>query len=105
MRRRRRLGIETVVRKRHKTGFAMRLEAVILPELGTSPDVEIVISHWFAARGDEVWEGERLVEIRVGPATVDIPAPATGRLTEIRGLEDDRGMAECRARRRRGEGR
>ena len=32
----------------------MRLEAVILPDLGTGPDVPIVVSHWFAGRGDEV---------------------------------------------------
>ncbi len=68
----------------------MRLEAVILPDLGTGPDVPIVVSHWFAARGDEVWEGDRLVEVLVGPATFDVPAPTSGRLAEIRGREDDR---------------
>lgn len=67
----------------------MRLEAVILPDLGTGPDVPIVVSHWFAAKGDEVWEGDRLVEILVGPATFDVPAPVTGRLAEIRQREDD----------------
>ena len=68
----------------------MRLEAVILPDLGTGPDVPIVVSHWFAAQGDQVWEGDRLVEVLVGPAaTFDVPAPATGRLAEIRGEEDD----------------
>jgi|SRR5579883_2696905 len=68
----------------------MRLEAVILPDLGTGPDVPIVVSHWYAARGDEVWEGDRLVEVLVGPATFDVPAPVDGRLAEIRGFEDDR---------------
>jgi pyruvate/2-oxoglutarate dehydrogenase complex dihydrolipoamide acyltransferase (E2) component len=68
----------------------MRLAAVILPDLGTGPDVPIVISHWFAARGDRVWEGERLVEVLVGPATFDVSSPASGRLAEIHGLEDDR---------------
>lgn len=72
-----------------QSGFAMRLEAVILPELGTGPDKPIVISHWFAARGDEVWEGDRLVEVVVGPATFDVPSPRTGRLAKIRGKEDD----------------
>ena len=67
----------------------MRVEAVILPELGTGPDEPIVISHWFAERGDEVWEGDRLVEVLVGPATFDVPSPTTGRLAEIRGREDD----------------
>ena len=68
----------------------MRLEAVILPELGTGPDEPIVVSHWYAGPGDEVWEGDRLVEILVGPATFDVPAPASGRLAEVRGHEDDR---------------
>lgn len=67
----------------------MRLAAVILPDLGTGPDVPIVVSHWFAARGEEVWEGDRLVEVLVGPATFDVPAPVSGRLAEIRGQEDD----------------
>lgn len=73
-----------------QTGFAMRLEAVILPDLGTGPDEPIVVSYWFAARGDEVWEGDRLVEVLVGPAIFDVPAPRTGRLARIRGREDDR---------------
>ncbi len=67
----------------------MRLEAVILPELGTGPDMPIVVSHWYAGRGEFVWEGDRLVEILAGPLTFDVPAPATGRLVEIRGREDD----------------
>jgi pyruvate/2-oxoglutarate dehydrogenase complex dihydrolipoamide acyltransferase (E2) component len=68
----------------------MRFAAVVLPDLGTGPDVAIVVSHWFAARGDKVWEGERLVEVLVGAATFDVPSPASGRLAQIRGREDDR---------------
>jgi pyruvate/2-oxoglutarate dehydrogenase complex dihydrolipoamide acyltransferase (E2) component len=71
----------------------MRLAAVVLPNLGTGPDTPIVVSHWFAARGDRVWEGERLVEVLVGPATFDVSSPASGRLAEIRGWEDDRVVA------------
>jgi pyruvate/2-oxoglutarate dehydrogenase complex dihydrolipoamide acyltransferase (E2) component len=76
-----------------ETGFTMRLAAVVLPDLGTGPDTPIVISHWFAARGDRVWEGERLVEVLVGPATFDVSSPASGRLAEIHGWEDDRVVA------------
>ena len=72
------------------TGFAMRLEAVLLPELGTGPAEPIVVSHWYAARGDRVWEGDRLVEVLVGPATFDVSSPSTGRLAAIHGREDDR---------------
>lgn len=67
----------------------MRLEAVLLPELGTGAHEPILISHWYADPGDVVWEGDRLVEVLVGPATFDIPVPATGRLAEIREEEDD----------------
>jgi pyruvate/2-oxoglutarate dehydrogenase complex dihydrolipoamide acyltransferase (E2) component len=67
----------------------MRVAAVTLPDLGTSPDTPIVVSYWFAVRGEKVWEGERLVEVLVGPATFDVPAPATGRLAEICAREDD----------------
>lgn len=68
----------------------MRFEAVTLPDLGTGPDVPIVVSLWFAAQGEEVLEGDRLVELLVGPATFDVPAPTTGRLAEIHCEEDDR---------------
>lgn len=68
----------------------MRLEAVILPELGTGPHEPILISHWYADPGDVVWEGDRLVEVLVGPATFDVAVPTTGRLAEILGHEDDR---------------
>ena len=68
----------------------MRHAAVILPDLGTGPDVPIVVSYWFASPGEEVWEGERLVEVLAGPATFDVPAPVTGRLVRIHGRGDDR---------------
>jgi pyruvate/2-oxoglutarate dehydrogenase complex dihydrolipoamide acyltransferase (E2) component len=68
----------------------MRHAAVILPDLGTGPDVPIVISYWFASPGELVWEGERLVEVLAGPATFDVPSPVTGRLVKIHGQEDDR---------------
>src|SRR5271168_287777 len=82
-----------MVTREDETGISMRLAAVVLPDLGTGPDVPIIVSHWFAARGDRVWEGERLVEVLVGPATFDVPSPASGHLAEIRGWEDDRVVA------------
>lgn len=52
---------------------------IVLPELGAAP---AVLSVWFAEPGDEVYEGDRLVEVLVRGATFDVPAPATGRLVE-----------------------
>jgi pyruvate/2-oxoglutarate dehydrogenase complex dihydrolipoamide acyltransferase (E2) component len=59
---------------------------VVLPELGAVP---VRLSAWFADPGEEVFEGDRLVEVLVNGATFDVPAPATGRLTEKRALPDD----------------
>jgi pyruvate/2-oxoglutarate dehydrogenase complex dihydrolipoamide acyltransferase (E2) component len=80
----------SMLANRPARGSPMRLEAVILPELGTGPAEPIVVSHWYAARGDRVWEGDRLVEVLVGPATFDVSSPSTGRLAAIHGREDDR---------------
>jgi pyruvate/2-oxoglutarate dehydrogenase complex dihydrolipoamide acyltransferase (E2) component len=60
---------------------------IVLPELGAAP---AVLSVWFADPGDEVYEGDRLVEILVRGATFDVAAPATGRLTEKRAWPNDR---------------
>ena len=57
---------------------------VILPDIGAGP---VVLSAWFADPGDQVFEGDRLVEVLVGGATFDVSAPATGRLTEKRARE------------------
>jgi len=72
-----------------QAGVAMRFEAVTLPDLGTGPGAPIVVSHWFARPGEAVWEGERLVEVVVGPSSFDVPSPATGQLAEVRCREDD----------------
>jgi pyruvate/2-oxoglutarate dehydrogenase complex dihydrolipoamide acyltransferase (E2) component len=50
---------------------------IVLPELGTHP---VRLSVWFAEPGDTVYEGDRLVEVRIGGATFDVSAPASGRL-------------------------
>jgi pyruvate/2-oxoglutarate dehydrogenase complex dihydrolipoamide acyltransferase (E2) component len=63
----------------------MRAE-IRLPELGATP---VVLSVWFADPGDLVYEGDRVVEVRVGAATFDVAAPATGRLAEKLQLPND----------------
>jgi pyruvate/2-oxoglutarate dehydrogenase complex dihydrolipoamide acyltransferase (E2) component len=54
--------------------------------LGAAP---VRLSVWFAEPGDLVFEGDRLVEVLVGGATFDVPAPATGRLAEKRAWPND----------------
>jgi pyruvate/2-oxoglutarate dehydrogenase complex dihydrolipoamide acyltransferase (E2) component len=60
---------------------------IVLPELGAAP---AVLSVWFADPGDEVYEGDRLVEILVRGATFDVASPATGRLQEKLAWPNDR---------------
>ncbi len=62
------------------------LTEVVLPDLGVQT---ARLSVWFADPGDRVYEGERLVEVRVGGATFDISAPASGRLAERFALPPD----------------
>jgi pyruvate/2-oxoglutarate dehydrogenase complex dihydrolipoamide acyltransferase (E2) component len=57
-----------------------------LPELGAVP---VVLSVWFADPGDVVFEGDRVVEVRVGAATFDVAAPVTGRLAKKLRLPND----------------
>jgi pyruvate/2-oxoglutarate dehydrogenase complex dihydrolipoamide acyltransferase (E2) component len=64
----------------------MRAE-ILLPDLQAGPTT---LSVWFADLGELVFEGDRLVEVLVGGATFDVPAPATGRLVEKRALTNDR---------------
>lgn len=59
---------------------------IILPDLGILP---VRLSVWFADAGEEVIEGDRLVEVLVGGATFDVPAPASGRLARKHALPDD----------------
>ena len=47
------------------------------------------LSVWFVRVGDAVMRGERLVEILVEGATIDITAPVTGRLAERHAQPDD----------------
>lgn len=52
---------------------------VIMPEVGVPA---ATVSVWFVALGERVYEGDRLVEILIDSVTIDVPAPATGKLIE-----------------------
>lgn len=55
---------------------------VTLPELAEGVN-EATISYWHFEEGDEVEEGEDLVELTTDKATFNIPAPTSGILSEV----------------------
>ncbi len=59
---------------------------IVLPDLG-SPRVKF--SLWYVQRGDMVYEGDRVAEVSIPGAIVDVQSPATGKLIEKRTHPND----------------
>ena len=59
-----------------------------VPALGESV-TEATVAKWFKAPGDAVAADEMLVELETDKVTMEVPAPAAGRLAEIRVAEDE----------------
>ena len=55
---------------------------IVMPQLGNEIE-EAQIDQWLKAVGDEVKEGEQIVVITTPKLTMEIEAPASGRLKEI----------------------
>jgi pyruvate/2-oxoglutarate dehydrogenase complex dihydrolipoamide acyltransferase (E2) component len=55
---------------------------VVLPKWGMGID-EGTIVQWLKAEGDEVTQGEPIVEIETAKATQAVEAPTSGRLSKI----------------------
>ena len=66
----------------------MSLVPLQMPQLGTEV-TEAQIDLWHHAVGDDVAEGDPLVTITTPKVTMDLEAPATGRLAEILVPEDE----------------
>jgi pyruvate/2-oxoglutarate dehydrogenase complex dihydrolipoamide acyltransferase (E2) component len=64
---------------------------VTVPEMGDDENKveEATISFWYADEGEDVKEGDDLVEVVTDKADFHIPAPASGKLVERRAEEDD----------------
>ncbi len=56
---------------------------VVMPQMGETV-LEGTVNTWYKAPGDEVSEGEPLLEIGTDKVDTDIPAPVTGTLAEVR---------------------
>ncbi|OBP77893.1 biotin/lipoyl-containing protein [Mesorhizobium loti] len=55
---------------------------IILPSSGMGIE-EATIVRWLKSVGDEVVEGEPVAEVETAKATVEVEAPASGRLATI----------------------
>jgi pyruvate/2-oxoglutarate dehydrogenase complex dihydrolipoamide acyltransferase (E2) component len=53
--------------------------AIALPDVGT---LRVTFSLWYVRVGDRVVHGDRVAEVLIPGATIDIHAPATGTLAE-----------------------
>jgi len=58
-----------------------------LPQLGDTTE-EATVVKWLKQAGDEVAQGEPLVEVETDKAEMVLDSPVTGRLAEIRVPED-----------------
>ncbi|WP_430447792.1 2-oxoglutarate dehydrogenase complex dihydrolipoyllysine-residue succinyltransferase [Rhodophyticola sp.] len=61
---------------------------VMVPTLGESV-TEATVSTWFKAVGDSVTQDEMLCELETDKVSVEVPAPASGTLTEILAAEGE----------------
>jgi pyruvate/2-oxoglutarate dehydrogenase complex dihydrolipoamide acyltransferase (E2) component len=68
---------------------SMQIE-VIIPRLGSSDESnEVKILRWLKRQGERVESGEPLLEVETDKVNVEIEAPASGVLTELRANEGD----------------
>lgn len=65
-----------------------RRHNLVVPDLGME-DVTVTVSCWLVPLYAHVTRGDRVVELLAGAATVDLPAPADGRLCARLTEEDE----------------
>lgn len=62
-----------------------KIVSVHIPEFETDKKIEqkITIMFWFKNEGQDIQEGEELVEVQTDKAILDIESPASGKLNKI----------------------
>ena len=71
-----------------KKSRRQEMKDVVMPFLAEGVD-KAAISYWHRAVGDTIKEGEDLVELVTDKATFNMPAPASGILSEILAQEGE----------------
>ncbi|MFQ5682686.1 MAG: biotin/lipoyl-containing protein [Candidatus Binatia bacterium] len=68
----------------------MAKKEVVVPRLGSSDEAdEVKVVHWIKKEGEQVQKGEALLEVETDKVNVEIEAPESGVLEEIRVKEGD----------------
>lgn len=63
---------------------------VIIPRLGSSDESdEVRVLRWLKKQGDEVHQGEAIVEVETDKVNVEVEAPEDGLLSEIYAQEGE----------------
>ncbi len=61
----------------------------VLPSLGEDGPDEATVAYWLVEEGDQVNQGDDLVELTTDKASFSVPTPKTGTVTEILAQEGD----------------
>jgi pyruvate dehydrogenase E2 component (dihydrolipoamide acetyltransferase) len=69
-----------IIRINYKLGGGTMIEVVVPSIEGVE---QITISYWHYDVGDEIEEGDDLVELATEKATFNLPSPVTGKLEKI----------------------
>lgn len=62
---------------------------VALPSLGAEAGDEATVSYWIVQEGDEVNEGDDLVEMLTDKANFNVPSPTNGKITKLVAQENE----------------
>lgn len=63
---------------------------VQLPHLGEDAPDEAEVSFWYVSPGDQVAQGDDLVEMLTDKAAFTVPSPVSGVVKELRAAEEDK---------------
>lgn len=64
------------------------MKDVTMPKYGLTME-DATITRWLKAAGENVGEGEPLLEIETDKVVIEVPAPVSGRLAEQSAAEGD----------------